>query len=92
MKLEVSIIILYTITIIVIGFLLYLALYKPSRVHRRSEIPHASFETHWWGYGWRPWWRKYNGLHGLSDGKPLPEPKMPVAPKPVIINTNPVLY
>ena len=84
-----ALLILYLVTLVVIGFLLYLALYKPSRVHKRSEIPRASFETHWWGYSWRPWWRKYNGLPGLSDGKPLPEPKMPVVPQSYILPNRP---
>ena len=56
--------------------------------------PLQSFETHWWGYGWRPWWRKYGGVPGFNpvEGKPLPEPKIPIPPKPLIVNTKPVLY
>jgi len=86
-----ALLILYLVTLVVIGFLLYLSLYKPSRVHKRSEIPHASFETHWWGYGWRPWWRKYSGLPGFTpeEGKPLPEPKMPIVPQSYIIPNRP---
>jgi hypothetical protein len=90
-----TLLILYLVALIVIGFLLYLAIYKSIKVpERRPEIPRASFETHWWGYGWRPWWRKYRGVPGFNseDDKPLPKPKIPVPPKPIIVNTNPILY
>lgn len=53
-----------------------------------DEIPRKEIETHWWGYGWRPWWRRYGGVPGFGSEKPLPEPKMPVAPKPIIIPTK----
>ena len=56
--------------------------------------PPPQIETHHWGYMYRPYWRKYGGVPGFTpeEGKPLPKPKMPVAPKPVVINTKPILY
>ena len=30
----------------------------PSIINR-SQV----FVTHWWGHGWRPWWRKYDGIN-----------------------------
>lgn len=95
MNTKLSLFFLYSITLIVISFILYLALYKPTKVsQKRSEIPHASFETHHWGYSWRPWWRKYGGIPGFNpeEGNPLPKPQMPVPPKPIIVNTKPILY
>lgn len=83
---ESGIIILYLIAVALIGFLLYLALNKQeTKMKIYNEIPPQRFETHWWGYGWRPWWRRYGGVPGLGPGKPLPEPKMPVPPKPLIV-------
>lgn len=93
-----SIFILYIIAIVVIGFLLYSMTKKAQPVKKiqvMNELPPLqSFETHWWGYGWRPWWRKYGGVPGFNpvEGEPLPDPKMPVAPKPLIVNTKPVHY
>jgi hypothetical protein len=92
------IILLYLIATSVIGFLSYSITKKaqPVRVTQvMNEIPPLqSFETHWWGYGWRPWWRKYGGVPGFNpvEGEPLPDPKMPVAPKPLVVNTKPVHY
>jgi hypothetical protein len=80
---EYAVFILYLIAVIVIGFLLYLAIDRPSKVqHIRNENHPASFETHWWGYGWRPYWRKYNGLPGF---KGVHKPQMPKPGKPIII-------
>ena len=82
-----TLVVLYTITISVIGMLLYSLLHKsPVPIKIYNQMPQrASFETHHWGYGWRPWWRKYQGVPGL--GKPLPTPEMPVATKPIVIKT-----
>jgi hypothetical protein len=84
-----TVLILYLVALIVIGFLIHLAVKTPTRISRDNIPPPASFETHWWGYGWRPWWRKYSGLPGMADGKPLPEPKMPVVPQSYIIPNRP---
>ena len=90
---EYAVLILYLVTLIVIGFLIHLTIKTPTKVpQKRSEIPRASFETHWWSHStWRPWWRKYNGLPGFTpeEGKPLPEPKMPVVPQSYIIPNRP---
>ena len=81
--------VLYFVALVVIGFLLYILLNRP-RTIKISQVmneipPPARFETHWWGYGWRPWWRQYGGVPGFGPAKPLPEPKMPVAPKPLVV-------
>lgn len=66
----ITLIILYSITIAIISWLLYSLLNKPDRIQVQSELPAPQrFETHWWGYGWRPWWRRYNGAPGLADPK-----------------------
>lgn len=45
-----ALLVLYLLALIVIGFLLYLAIYKPTKVIERiSNISHASFETQHWG-------------------------------------------
>ncbi len=84
-------IILYTIVILVIGLLLYGAIIKnpEQKIKIYNELPPQRFDTHWWGYGWRPWWRKYGGVPGLGPGKPLPEPKMPKPSNPIIIPNAP---
>ena len=84
MNRNVSLFLLYTITLSVIGLLLYFVVFKPEKkIIIKRELPRPqSFESHWWGYGWRPWWKKYNGLPGLGTVKPA---KMPVAPKPVVV-------
>jgi len=90
---EYALLILYLVTLIVIGFLLYLATYKPGkRMRNKNNIPRpASFETHHWGYAWRPWWQQYNGLPGFKpvEGTHLPEPQMPVVPQSYIIPNRP---
>jgi hypothetical protein len=84
---------LYIIAIIVIGFLLYSMTDSAQKQKNKKQNrvqngipPPQRFNTHWWGYGWRPWWRRYGGVPGLD------KPEMPVAPKPVVINTKPILY
>lgn len=58
---KLSIIVLYLITIIVICFILFLVFFKSDvdtiNINKLSK-PHR-LETHWWGYGWRPWWKQY---------------------------------
>lgn len=76
MNKDISVLILYSITIVIIGLLLYSLLNKPRKIIVQSEPPQR-FETHWWGYGWRPWWRKYQGVPGFK--------KMPKPLKPVIV-------
>jgi hypothetical protein len=86
------IITLYTIVFIVIGLLLYSILSggPKQKIQIYNELPPPQrFETHWWGYGWRPWWRRYGGVPGLGPAKPLPEPKIPKPSKPVIIPNAP---
>ncbi len=48
-----------------------------------NEMPPPSFPSDWWGYGWRPWWRKYGGVPGFQN--PLPKPKIPKPSKPLIV-------
>jgi hypothetical protein len=72
----------------IIGALVYIALRRPEHVIVYNEPARPSFETHWWGYGWRPFWRKYNGLPGFAS-KPV-KPKLLPNPsytplKPIII-------
>ena len=92
---DTTLVILSLIAIAIIGFLLYSLLNRPRRVKIYNELPPPQrFDTHWWGYGWRPWWRRYGGVPGFNpeEGKPLPKPEMPVAPKPLVVNTKPLLY
>jgi hypothetical protein len=87
MNTKLSLFFLYSITLFVIGILLYFAIIQPKREIRiNRELPKPqSFETHWWGYGWRPWWRRYNGLPGFGEVKPLPNTQIPKPGKPIII-------
>lgn len=86
---EIAVFVLYIIAMSVIGLLLYSMLNRPKQIKVYNENPPpAVIRTHHWGYGWRPWWRKYEGVPGFGEGKPLPEPTMPVAPKPIIVNTK----
>jgi hypothetical protein len=89
---KIAVVVLYIIALSIIGLLLYSMVHKPStkkkiKIYAEDPAP-AVIRTQHWGYGWRPWWRKYDGVPGFGEGKPLPEPKMPVAPKPIIINTR----
>jgi hypothetical protein len=71
----------------IIGALIYIALRRPESVIVYNEPAlRPSFETQWWGYGWRPWWRKYNGLPGLTP-KPVKPAVIPKPPAPIIIPT-----
>ncbi len=74
---EGSVFFLYLIAITIIGILLFNVLSRPQEkqvIYRTKQI-RPKFETHWWGYGWRPWWRKYNGVPGM-------------VPKPLIVDTK----
>lgn len=65
---------LITISIAIIGALAYSVVKQPKRViHLGPRI-----ETQWWGYGWRPFWRKYDGLPGLTPKSALPMPLKPI--------------
>lgn len=77
-----AVLLLYIVAITVVGFLLYSVLNRPQKIQIYNEIPPQTIPTHWWGYGWRPWWRKYNGMPGLEA---IPDPKIPKPPKPIII-------
>lgn len=69
----------------IIGALVYLALRHPERIIIYNEHVRPSFQTHHWGYNWRPWWRKYNGLPGLpglSTVKPDKPSKPATIPRP----------
>ena len=86
MKMNIAILVLFMIALLIIGFLLYPIVYRPQKIQIYNELPPpARIRSDWWGYGWRPWWRQYGGVPGFQKGDPLPEPKMPVAPKPIII-------
>ena len=87
MNSNVSLIVLYLLTLIVIGFLIYLALRRPQVIQIYNEIPPKNLDAHWWGYGPRPWWRKYGGVPGLKPITSPTAPNMPWPrqPKPIII-------
>lgn len=93
MNKSVSIFILYTVTLTVVGFLVYFTLNRPEKIKKSKVMnelpPPQRFETHWWGYGWRPWWRRYGGVPGLGPSKPLPKPTIPKSMKPIIIPNAP---
>ena len=56
---------LYLVALSIIVVLVYLALNQKQKRVKVVSPKHASFQTHWWGYGWRPWWRRYNGVPGV---------------------------
>jgi heme/copper-type cytochrome/quinol oxidase subunit 2 len=59
MRIPINIICLYIITIIVIIIVLYSIFNKKNNSKTPSIINRSQvFETHWWGYGWRPGWRR----------------------------------
>lgn len=70
------------VAIAIIGALVYTLLRQPERVIVYNYPPPARFETHHWGYAWRPWWRRYNGIPGVL---PASKPVLPTPPKPIII-------
>lgn len=81
-------ILLFTIACFVIGFLIVSIFKKDEEIVIYNENVPNRIQSDWWGYGWRPWWRQYGGVPGFDskgEGKPLPEPKMPIAPKPIVI-------
>lgn len=81
-----AILILYTVALIVIGFLLYLALRRPQHIQIYNEMPPQKIDAHWWGYGWRPWWRRYAGVPGFGRDRPIPVAAgQQQPPKPIII-------
>jgi len=69
------------VAVAIIGALVYTLLRRPERVIVYNQPAPARFETHHWGYAWRPWWRRYNGLPGVAPVKPV----IPLPPKPIII-------
>jgi len=73
---------LVLISTVIIGALVYMLLRRPERIIVYNQPLPARFETHHWGYGWRPWWRRYNGLPGVA---PTVKPILPTPPKPIII-------
>jgi hypothetical protein len=91
MNISASVLIIYIIGALIIGFLFYLLIEKPRQKIQiyNENPPPQQFQSHWWGYGWRPWWRRYGGIPGVGPAKPLPEPKMPKPLKPVIIPNAP---
>jgi hypothetical protein len=77
---NVSILFIYLVAIIIIVLLVYLASKPSQKIQIYNELPPpARFQTHWWGFGWRPWWRRYGGVPGLQ------EPTIPKPPKPIIL-------
>ncbi len=80
---QTSILVLYIITIFVIGFVVYSLFNKPRKIIIYNEMPLPSFPSDWWGYGWRPWWRKYGGVPGFQT--PLPKPKIPKPSRSLIV-------
>lgn len=87
MKAEISFLILFIIATAFVVFLLYIVFYRPEKVVVYNELPvPAIIPTHHWGYGWRPWWRRFNGVPGF---KPLEKPKLPIPPKPIVIPKAP---
>jgi hypothetical protein len=50
--------ILLLLVIIFISYILYLV-FQPLSIYNRSESPDiVIIPVPWWGYGWRPWWKK----------------------------------
>jgi hypothetical protein len=63
-----QLIVLYLVALTIITVLLYFALNKKQKkvvAPKIAAAKHASFVTHHWGYGWRPWWKRYNGVPGV---------------------------
>ncbi len=85
MKSDTIAIMIFLLAVIIIVFLLYTVVNRPQKIQIYNEMPPKVTQTHWWGYGWHPWWRRYAGVPGFGRDAPLPEPKMPVPPKPIII-------
>lgn len=91
--------IFFTLIFALLAFLIYsLNTRQPRQIVVYNENVPSTVHSEWWGYGWRPYWRKYDGIPGVKpdgepavkpdgqgDGKPLPAPKLPVPPKPIII-------
>lgn len=70
---------LITASVAIIGVLIYSALRPPEQVilyDTSNQGPR--FETQWWGYGWRPFWRRYDGLPGLTPKSTLTMPLKPI--------------
>jgi hypothetical protein len=66
MTAEISLMLLYITVLAVVGFLLYTLLNKPKPIQiYKEQAPIKEINTHWWGYGWRPWWRRYGGVPGF---------------------------
>lgn len=80
---DIVLFVLYTIAIAIITLLLYSLFNKPEKQLTVHKLTPVLVPTHWWGYGWRPWWKRYNGLPGVA--KPLPSPSIPNPPKPIIV-------
>lgn len=67
MNYTISIVILYAITIVTVLWLLYpLFKQETQKVKIYNELPPPpQIETHHWGYSWRSYWRKYQGVPGI---------------------------
>ena len=81
-------IVFFSIIFALLAFLIYAIQRRPSKVLVYNENVPDTVHSEWWGYGWRPYWRRFNGVPGFGPGTPLPNPKMPVAPKPIVIDTK----
>ncbi len=72
MNYTISIVILYTITIVTVLWLLYplVAKQETQKIQIYNELPPPpQIETHHWGYAWRPWWIRYGGVPGIKKVK-----------------------
>lgn len=85
MKSDTIAIMLFLLAVIIIVFLLYNVINRPQKIKIYNEIPPNEVYSKSWGYHWKPYWRKFAGVPGFGHDAPLPEPKMPVPPKPIII-------
>lgn len=65
MRIEtVQILFFLIIFVIIVFFVVYNSFNKqdiPRKIYNEIPPP-VIIPTQWWGYGWRPWWRKYDGI------------------------------
>ncbi len=66
MPYSLQILLIYLAALTIVAILFYVTFREPPCVKSTELPPPARFQTHWWGYGWRPWWRRYYGLPGVN--------------------------
>ena len=65
MSLETLQILFFLIIFVIIVYIINNLFNKPRKIINEIPPP-AIIPTQWWGYGWRPWWRKYDGVPGFE--------------------------